>query len=82
MNNSINNKQAMKFKRYKNEEGCYEWSCGMFRIIRGGGVDRLGHFTYDLGYYGLEKDGELRGWVRTLSEAKEYASTINSITQP
>ena len=66
----------MKFKRYTNDEGCFQWECGEFNIIRSGGTDRQGHFTYNLGYYGVEKNGELQGWVRTLAEAKDYASTL------
>lgn len=66
----------MKFKRYKNEEGCFEWKCGKYTIIRSGGTDRRGHFTYNLGAYGVVFDEELPEWFGSLAEAKNHAESI------
>lgn len=65
------------FKRVRTNDGTYEWESENFRIIREGGTDRRGHYSYDLGYYGLvDWNGELWGWFRTLREAKDYTRTL------
>lgn len=65
------------FRRVIGIEGTYEWESENFRIIRSGGTDRRGHYSYDLGMYGLtDWDGELWGWFSTLREAKEYTRIL------
>jgi len=65
------------WRRFIGVDGTYEWESENFNIIRSGGTDRSGHFTYNLGAYGLEDiHREFWGWFDTLREAKDAAETI------
>ncbi len=67
------NTAVMKFKKTDNtQDGCYEWHAENVRIYRTGGVDRSGHFTYNLGTYAVQINGkDVVRTIKTLKAAKE-----------